>query len=92
MPVIIIKPAARAMPHRPQLPKATKYCMASWPEAKPAPTTTPINAMEIPIARFNMKGRNSLTHTRRARHWYRAGPDRRSIYHVCSYLINHRFP
>ena len=59
-PVTIMRAAARAMPHRPHSPKATKYCMASWPEAKPAPTTTPINAMEIPIARLIMRGETLL--------------------------------
>ena len=40
----------------PCVPKATKYCIASCPDANPAPTTMPMKAKEIAIAFRIIKG------------------------------------
>ena len=53
-PAISMRAEERIAPHRPWVPKAEKYSMASWPDAKPAPTTVPMNAAEISKAFFSM--------------------------------------
>ena len=49
----MMMPAITA-PQMPIRPKATKYCIISWPEANPAPTMSPTTAMAMAAERFNM--------------------------------------
>ena len=55
-PAMSMRTEPRTAPHMPCVPKAEKYSMASWPEAKPAPTTVPMKANEIKSAFFNITG------------------------------------
>ena len=42
--ITVITTAEITAPQRPLTPKATKYCITSCPDAKPAPTMMPTNA------------------------------------------------
>src|SRR5690606_15726910 len=53
MPLTIIRTDAITAPITPRMPKATKNCSISWPEANPAPTIRPMKAMPIPTARLS---------------------------------------
>ena len=53
-PLTIMSTDAKRAPANPQVPNATKNCRASCPEAKPAPTITPVNARAMPRPVLNM--------------------------------------
>ena len=53
-PAMSISAEPKTAPQMPWVPKAEKYSIASWPDAKPAPTTVPMKANEIKSAFFNI--------------------------------------
>ena len=55
IPQMIMTTEPSNAPTIPQFPKATKYVMASCPDAKPAPARVPTKAIEMANDRLSMK-------------------------------------